>query len=296
VSLAVIGVDGPTSSTDGHLPLFSGTTGKLLKSANYAPREVLTADRTYYVRTDGSDSNTGLVDSSGGAFLTIQKAVNTAAALDLSVYSVTINVGDGTYTGGIAAKSYLGAGPIYIVGNTSTPANVFLDVTSAHAFEANAVLGKYSLRGFKLKTTTSGQTFRAVNSIVDVGELVFDSSATNYHFDIRKNAFVTAVGNWEVIAGASYHFAVSEGSNFDCHSRTVTLTGTPNFSIAFARCSDASLVLAYSMTFSGSATGSRYSVANCGIINTLSGNTNYFPGDASGSGTNPGSSPYGLYL
>ena len=58
-------------------------------------REILTANRTYYVnKTTGSNSNSGL--SSGTAFSTIQKAIDVACALDLSIYSVTINVADAT--------------------------------------------------------------------------------------------------------------------------------------------------------------------------------------------------------
>jgi hypothetical protein len=62
-------------------------------------REQLTSNRTYYVRTDGSDSNDGLTDSSGGAFLTIQHAVDVVSGLDHSIYKSTIYVRNGTYAG-----------------------------------------------------------------------------------------------------------------------------------------------------------------------------------------------------
>src|SRR5882757_9665847 len=56
-------------------------------------REILTADRPYFVRTDGSDSNTGLVNSSGGAKLTFLGAYNDINNLiDFAGFTVTISM------------------------------------------------------------------------------------------------------------------------------------------------------------------------------------------------------------
>ena len=86
-------------------------------------RELLTADRTYYVRTDGSDSNDGLSNSAGGAFLTIQKAIDMTAALDLSIFDVTIQVGSGASWAPFELKSTAGAGKVTILGDEATPSN-----------------------------------------------------------------------------------------------------------------------------------------------------------------------------
>ena len=102
--------------------------------ASLQQRETLTANRTYYVRTDGSNSNNGLTNTSGGAFLTIQKAVNVIYGLDISTYTVTIKLGNsGTWTAGITLDGpWVGNGTVLLQGDTTTPANTIISVTSGN--------------------------------------------------------------------------------------------------------------------------------------------------------------------
>ena len=77
-------------------PELQATIQALIDTTN---RERLSANRTYYVRTDGSDSNDGLTNSAAGAFLTPQKAWDTIQnTLDLAGFTVTVRLGDGTYS------------------------------------------------------------------------------------------------------------------------------------------------------------------------------------------------------
>jgi len=70
---------------------------------------------TYYVRTDGNNSNAGTTDSAGGAWLTVQKGANTAVAGD------TVIVKNGTYAEVVAtsANGTLG-NPIVFMGSGAT--------------------------------------------------------------------------------------------------------------------------------------------------------------------------------
>jgi hypothetical protein len=250
-----------------------------------ASREMLTANRTYYVRTDGSDANTGLANTSGGAFATIQKAIDVAAALDLSIYSVTIQVGVGTWTAGNTLKSYLGSGPIVIVGDETTPSNVAINPTMQNAFNADSVRGVWEIRGFKFTSTTAGSALAVVNSTVKFRACDFGTMAGGSdHMIIRTNANVISTGNYTISGNVGAHLNLQQGGVFLYGGgTTVTLTGTPAFSTAFVLAKQISLVQVASVTFSGAATGMRYSLTSNSVVDTNGASTSFLPGNAAGS-------------
>jgi hypothetical protein len=106
-------------------------------------REILSADRTYYVRTDGSDSNDGLSDSSGGAFLTAAKANQVVATIDKNGYNITVQFGAGTWNENIDMAYGIGDGKVRWKGTLS----LLESVTSA-----TCAVGSGATRGTVTKT------------------------------------------------------------------------------------------------------------------------------------------------
>lgn len=307
-------VQGPGSAVDGRLALFDGVSGKLLKVAstllsdlatltgaetftgktishsnNTLPtiREKLTAARTYYVRTDGSDSNTGLSNTSGAAFLTIQKAIDTAVALDLATFNVTLQVADGTYTGTNTLKPYVtGGGVITVRGNTTTPANVLISVTSNNGFFGSAC-GFWRLDGMKIQTTTSGRGVYLLGrtSSIDISNVNFGACA--FEHVLLQGASARFLTNWAISGGASAHVNCTSGATFTAAALTCTLTGTPAIT-QFAACDQASVLVMQSITFSGSATGQRYNVSANGVIHTYGAGATALPGNSAGAAATGG--------
>ena len=248
-------------------------------------REVLSATRTYYVRTDGSDSNTGLVDSAGGAFLTLQKSWDVVASLDLFIYTVTVQVRDGTYTGGInATTAPVGGGSVTIQGNSGTPSNVVISTTSADAFKFNGIYVNVLVKDLKVQTTTSGYGIQADGPGINVSWQNIDFGAcANDHIYLTSGASGVVTGNYSVTGAATSHIRLNRGALLASSRRTVTLTGTLNFANGFIR-ADASAQAAYfSSSFTGGTiTGTRYVLTMLGGVNTFGGGANYFPGNAAG--------------
>lgn len=260
-----------------------------------AARERLSAPRTYFVRTDGNDANSGLVNNAGGAWLTLQKAWDTIHdTLDLSGFVVTVQIGDGTYSSaGVNAYGPViggrGAGSVIFQGNNGTPANVVISVTSDTCFFALDG-GMVTVRDMELRTTTSGGCLAAYSG----GAIVFRNlrfgACAGRHIDARYGAIYPA-GSYAIVGSAVRHiFAGLNGVIDYLATMTVTLTGTPAFTDQLARASDNGTIYCSSsqVTFSGAATGQRYNALQGGGIDTEGGGANFFPGSVAGAATAPG--------
>lgn len=254
-----------------------------------AGRERLTASRTYYVRTDGNDSNSGLINSTAGAFLTIQKAIDAAAALDCSIYDVIIQLGAGTYviTSTIILKSILGSGSVTIIGNESSPTDVVLDGQNVMdiILASGVPYTVYKLKGFKLFSSTSNATmgFRSSRgSNIEYQNLYFGSGLIQ-QVRVDDGGSVKCTGNYTVAGGAQSHLALVNGS-LRIQGVTITISGTPSFTTAYADIEYGSVAIVNNCTYVNktNAAGARYLVAMNAVCFTGGQGDGYFPGNAAG--------------
>lgn len=253
-------------------------------------RTKLSAPRTYYIRIDGSDSNNGLTNTAGGAFLTIQHAINVATSLDNNGYDITLQMSAGTFAPPTKLKNIIGAGRVIIqgVGSTTLVRNT---VSGTSSFGRTGWQGVYDLLNFKLDATgTSCYGIGADGGepgVLTFGGLDFGAFPSGAHIRTGFGGYVGNRGrNYTISGAASYHISCYDGGQVRASSCTVTITGTPAFSV-FALADRGGTMLLNSVTYSGSATGQRYSAVYCGGVLTFGGAT-YLPGNVAGVATSSG--------
>lgn len=269
-----------------------------------ATREKLSAARTYYVRSDGSDSNTGLTDSAGGAYATFAKAWTTiTGTLDLGGQTVTIKIGGTTQTitNGLSIdKPWVGGGSIVLDGGGGT-----ISTTSNNCLAVTVVLpGLVTYQNVKFQTTTSGSAVfhNGVGTLAGGASVNFGSVPNGgYHMiALSPGAFIQHNVAYTISGGASAHILASGGgAQVQTAGITVTVAANVTFGTSFVYGTRGGFVNANANTYSLGAftvTGTRFIADEGGIVFTNGGGANYFPGSAAGSGTNFGASPYGRYI
>jgi hypothetical protein len=253
-------------------------------------RELLAADRTYYVRTDGSDSNTGLVDSAGGAFLTLQKAYDViASTLDLGGFDVTVSVADGTYSAGVnVTQPWTGGGSVRYTGDLTTPANCVISATTDCFGFSSSFVGSFYIGGFKLTSSAGNGINQLAASLIQIDGKMEYGACGNYAQIAAgtPGGYVVILDDYSITGDCFAHFYSYGTSSLSIFATTITLTGSPAFT-SFAYCAYNAVIDLNITSFSGAAlTGSsQYDVQGNGTIVTY-GVT--LPGDVAGSATTGG--------
>lgn len=249
----------------------------------------LAANLTVYVRSDGANTNDGLANTAAGGWLTRQKANDMIAAeIDLAGFTVTVQVGDATWTATLSITPWVGGGAINWTGNTGTPANCLISITSNDCFMVSTgpLPGVVTIDGFKLQTTTGGNglTISQPGKIVLGANMTFGAIATT-GMDASGGGQIFAQSGYTITAGGQTHINAHNAGLVNITGGTVTLTGTPAFT-TFANASASSTIISGFTTYSGAATGQRYNIDLNSVINTFGGGATYFPGNSAGaSGT-----------
>lgn len=237
-------------------------------------REKLTGNRTYYVRTDGSNANNGLANTVGGAFLTIQRAYQEICKLDLNGFNATISVADGSYAAGLALTVPWVGGNIVLSGSAAA----VISVTNTHCIQTGMSLsGALTVSGMTLQTAGAGNGVSMADAgRINLSGVTFGPCASAHIAAQGTGAIVQASSDYTIAGSALRHWHAEFGGLIRAYGRTITLTGAPAFT-EFARVAAAATVRCDGNTYVGAATGSQYHAYQNGVISrggtTLPGST-----------------------
>lgn len=258
-------------------------------------RTRLTGNTNFYVRTDGSDSNNGLANTAGGAWLTLQNAWNTVRdSYDLAGFTATINVADGTYANFVAKGQFTGSfggqivtpstvGAVDIVGNLTTPANVI--ITTSAAATKDAIYAKntiFKIEGMKFVASGTGisRGIVADQAQVTIGKVDFGACTFAHLHAAGNGATITIVSGYNISAVSARHVLAETHGEIENQNNVINLGASFAWSAEFAQVDQLGLIDFTGSSFTGTgSTGKEYDTASNSVL-ILAGLT--LPGNVAG--------------
>lgn len=277
-------------------------TGNVIRAS--AVRTVLTADTTFYMRTDGNDSNTGTANTAGGAWLTLAGSLANLSRYDFGGYTVYLQIADGTYNDTYVNVPVMvgNKGPtgLVIQGNAADNTLVVLDGGAPSAgvgtIFASVPGACCTVKNLKMTTSVSAAAHLNAQSggVIGFFNLVLGPTAANgsavYVFGggayiTNQDENLTYGGSDIEIGTANYVLNAQTGGVIALYGGTWNTT-TANVLSYFAFASVGGIIdtggCSFTTSGAGSYTGQRFICQNNGNINTYGSGPNYFPGTIAG--------------
>ncbi|MDQ2083197.1 hypothetical protein RA307_23685 [Xanthobacteraceae bacterium Astr-EGSB] len=266
----------------------------------------------YFDKTNGADTNDCLAAGAGNACETPQRAWDIASnEIDLNGRSILLQSASGqTYTTTgyylVQLSSVVGTGPTISGGGGGAAEMIVFDGAGSTFKGSTGGDAFVSLTGVlnvpvKLQNMTISQgPSSALGGCVGANVPGYIQIGTGVIFHdcvisifAATGGIVQILGDFTNLAGTTVSqqmlFDQQIGGNIQAagYPITVTLTGSPNWSIASTVSSNFGLIWLQNVTFSGASTGTRYLATDFGVIIT-GGACASLPGNAPGSAPSPG--------
>lgn len=248
-----------------------------------AMREVLTTDRTYYVRTDGNDLNNGLTNNAGGAFATVQHAVDVVSQkIDMRQFNVTISC-QGEHNELVALKPVVTSGGRPILG----PVSLVGFIAGIEAINC----GYWEITDVTIDGPEGGTALKASgNTNLQVGDNMLFIKG-RYMIWADDGALIKFLYGYISTMTSYYHMYITRKGIIVLPSDTITVyekEGDPKNLIDFVHVDLGGLIDASgnNLAYSGTLTvGRRYYVTRNAILHTNGKGANFFPGVTAGLAT-----------
>jgi len=248
-------------------------------------RTRLATNTTFYASNTGNDSTgDGTV---GNPWATMAHAIAVVyQSYDANGATVTIKWNAAVTN----TENLIINGPMVGVG---LPSNFVLDFNSqtmSPSATADCIIAQMnalvSIQNVILTNTHSAGCLTAQygGQIQIAAGVTFGSATGANHILAQVGGRVTSSANYTITGSAASHVNCNDnGIAVMLGGATTTITGTPAFSLAFIFCNSNGFFGWTAATFSGAATGSRYSASLNGVIFTNGAGATYFPGNSAGS-------------
>lgn len=246
-------------------------------------RYLLPSATTFYIATNGNDSNDGL--STGTPWLTFAHAMAVLTGqIDFGGQAVTLQAvtGHASFTTGLSVSPWVGGGSLVFDGASGSIAETG---NPAILISGGSLPGSFKYQNVTLSSTNNyGLEILSPCNVFQGSGVSLGSCGLTQIAALVGAVLWEALANYDITGGAVFHIQTGNaGVAFYPSAITVTLHSTPAFSGAFVQATQIGVASLGGASFGGSgATGPRFSAVLNGVINTGNAGLNYFPGSSAG--------------